>query len=195
MGNGMLNMLPLPMKRYPQVKLPTGKYIEVLARKRFKRLSLEMLLLFETLEAAEGEIISKVDLFVKNATFHKLFETDENRKKESSVVMPGRVGTWKGPMTNTRGGKLTQSQLIVQEAKRKWFKGSWHDDWQIKGARVVGNVVSWEHEGMANKCRDYKVRLEFLNDGLSAVLFYQVHDSCREPRNYSGVMQLKKVAN
>ncbi|MDC0358249.1 hypothetical protein OAO01_05475 [Oligoflexia bacterium] len=183
------------------VTIQFAKRVELFARKRSADVILGLRVMFDTVDQGKEELSALFTLFWANAEHNGLFEAHTAAAGSVKQIAPSpqqRVrpttvsGPWSGPMRNSRGDTATASLLIIKEAPDGKITGAWHAGWKIQNGSKKGRIITWEHTGLFNGCRDYKNHMRVAEDGFSAELSYTATDRCREPKHYTGTARLQK---
>lgn len=117
-----------------------------------------------------------------------------NAKKNGVFADPNEgedvIGTWTGPMRNSKGGSATTT-LVITSSIAGSLRGAFHDGWTIENGQRKGNLLTWKHSGIG-KCRDYQVSMTLTKED-KAELKYSVNDRCGKPKKYTGSARLARV--
>jgi hypothetical protein len=175
-----------------QVMVGTGRFHEILARRRIDAINFELLFTFPEADRDQGVIFDRFRLLLDNAARNGLISRP-NVKVERPIELQF-FGTWEGPMSNSRGERSASSLLILRPGAGDKVGGAWHAGWKFEDGRLKQRTLTWHHLNIED-CRDYTNNLEIAPGGETAVLNYTVDDRCRTPKRYTGTANLKKVAS
>jgi hypothetical protein len=179
------------------------RFVEVLVREKKDHLGFELRLVFESGEGAIAVLLKHYDLFLKNAKKNGLYDS----RNFNVVARPAHLtsnatpipvrnldysGKWKGPMRNSKGGKITDAELDIKVGKDNKVTGTWFRGWKLLNGTRNGNIITWEHRRVGDGCRDYLNKMVVEPGGTMALLTYHVLDRCNEPKNYSGTHRLSR---
>lgn len=184
----------------------SGDFVELIALQQKNGYTFEVRLLYDGFDRGRKEALSRLRLLLTNAEASGLFLAESEPKtsqvslhkasvKKPSPKLPVNVtGKWEGPMTNSKGGKLPNSVLLLEQSDKGEISGSWYSGWKLSQVKRIRNTLQWKHLRMNKGCRDYHNTLKVAEDGLTAELSYNVHDRCSKPNRYTGKALLKKVS-
>jgi len=187
------------------VSVAANNFTELLARQRKKNFVFELRMFSGDVNAGKKLLVKRFNSFLSNANANKLFSDEVLKQKPSSTkarfsFKPGQslkkvdvAGSWKGPMSNSKGSKSSQSTLSLRTAPDGTIHGSWHAGWRVQNVHRQGNILSWKHNKLSKGCKDYSNRLEFVSSN-QAILTYNVHDRCNKPNYYSGTAELTRTS-
>lgn len=113
-------------------------------------------------------------------------ESQKNRVKYVSAI-----GTWTGPMKNSKGGSA-QTELIITKETKGIIEGTWHAGWPLENGTREDDIITWRHTGIGKGCRDYNIFMKLEGDGAVASLSYEVINKCDSVKNYNGTAKLSK---
>ena len=185
------------------VNLGGEKQLEVAMRRHILDLIFEVRSVFSSGNIDRQTLSRTFALLVANADGRGLFQKEAPQTPPSAETEPEPrpavaaaasefIGTWIGPMENSRGELQEKSVLIFNPGLNGTLQGVWHAGWKFSGVKPNGRKAAWKLSNVLKKCRDYDNIFELKPDGKGAVLTYTVTDRCRTPNEYTGKATLEK---